>query len=110
MANEYYWNSAKWEINQNGEGTMVHPLVALAIAPMIGGLFVIFMPFIGLYLFAKFLASKMAGLVHSLFHTTVAPIAEPGSAYITGSKSEGSKAAESALEELSKEIQARRNE
>ena len=113
MGNEYYWNQKEWEVNQNGVGVKVHPLVALAVAPLIGGLFVVFMPFIGLYLFAKFLANKMASLVHLLFQTSITPIAEPGSAYLTGSKTEGtneSKAAEDTLAELAKEIKARRNE
>ena len=113
MGNEYYWNQKNWEVNQNGVGVRVHPLVALAVAPLLGGLFVVFMPFIGLYLFAKFLASKMSALAHSLFQTSVAPIAEPGSAYMTGSKSERtskSTAAEDTLKELTKEIQSCRDE
>ena len=110
MTNEYFWNSAKWEINQSGDGVKVHPLVALAIAPLLGGLFVVFMPFIGLYLFGKFMASKAANLVKSLFHISVTPIAEPGSSYMTGSKAKNSQAGEETLKELTKEIQERRNQ
>ena len=111
--NDYYWNQAKWEVNQNGEGVRISPLVAIMIAPLLGGLFVVFMPFIGLALFAQHLAKKTVSLVRPLFQTTMAPIALPGEAHLTGSRSEGVKesaAAEDTLEKLSKEIQARREE
>lgn len=109
--NDYYWNQKNWEINQDGEGVRVHPLVALMIAPALGGLFVVFMPFIGLALFAQALARKASGLISPLFQTAVAPISLPGEAHLTGVKGEEgmkSKAAEDTLEKLSEEIQARR--
>lgn len=108
MNNSYYWNSKKWEVNQSGEGTPIHPMVAVFAALTLGGLFVVFLPFIGLYLFAKHMTQKSIEMVKPLFHNSVAPIAVPGEAYLMGSRTEGvseSKAAKDTLEELSKEIQ-----
>jgi hypothetical protein len=85
--------------------------VALMIAPLLGGLFVVFMPFIGLALLAQHLMGKVADLTGHLFRSTVTPIALPGEAHLTGRRSEKAKesrAAEGTLEELSKEIQGRR--
>lgn len=108
MANEYHFDISKWEVNQEGRGKRVHPMVALLLASMVGGLFVVFLPFIGLYLFGKFMAVKAIKNLKPFFTTTFAPIAEPGAAYMTGAKSEGSPAAENTFKELSEEIESRR--
>jgi len=111
MANAYYWNSAKWEVNQDGIGKEIHPLVAMFAAITLGGLFVVFLPFIGLYLFAKFVASKAAEPIRALFTTSSIPMALPGEAHLTGAPGTGEgKDPSSELEELSKEIQDRRAE
>jgi len=109
MEKSYYWNAAKWEVNQDGVGKEIHPLVAMLAAVMVGGLFVVFLPFIGLYLFAKFVASKAAEPVRALFTTSSIPMALPGEAHLTGAPGTGEgKDPNSDLEELSKEIQDRR--
>lgn len=108
MANGYCINWKRLEVNQNNDGTPVHPLVALMFSTMVGGLFVVFLPFIGLYMFAGFLAKKAGLGLGSLFETAIAPQAAPGAAYLTGSESKGSPAAESTLEKLAKEVEAAR--
>lgn len=109
MANAYYWNAAKWEVNQEGIGKEIHPLVAMFAALTLGGLFVVFLPFIGLYLFGKQVAMTVANPIKSLFTTTAVPMALPGEAHLTGSPGKGDGEVKSdKLEELSKEIQDRR--
>ncbi len=109
MANAYYWNSAKWEVNQDGIGKEIHPLVAMLASITLGGLFVVFLPFIGLYLFAKHVAGLIAAPVKTLFTTTATPMALPGEAHLTGTPGKGDgEVKDSELEELSKEIQDRR--
>lgn len=109
MANAYYWNAAKWEVNQDGIGKEIHPLVAMFAAITLGGLFVVFLPFIGLYLAAKQLAIAVAKPIRALFTATALPMALPGEAHLTGSPGKGDgEVKDGELEELSKEIQDRR--
>ena len=83
MANGYSINWKKLEVNQDGEGTPVHPLVALMFAVAVGGLFVVFLPFIGLYLAGGFLLKKVGVELGSLFHSNIAP--QPvGANFMTG--------------------------
>lgn len=108
--NNYYLDVKHLEVNQEGRGKKIHPLMALAVSAALGGLFVVFLPFIGLYLFFKQMAVLAIRPIKGLYHVSITPVAEPGMSYMTGAKPGESKAAESALEELSKEIQERRNQ
>jgi uncharacterized membrane protein YoaK (UPF0700 family) len=108
MAKDYYFDNKNWEVNQNGVGRKVHPLVALMIAPLIGGLFVVFMPFIGLYLFTKF----MLGKVIDVFKPALIPTGMAvGASYMTGAPTkEGSRASEEILKDLLKEVEDKREQ
>jgi hypothetical protein len=109
MANAYYWDADRWQVNQDGIGTEIHPLVAMLAAIALGGLFVVFLPFIGLYLFGKHVASFIAAPIRALFTTTAVPMAVPGEAHMTGAPGKGEGGVhDEKLEELSKEIQDRR--
>lgn len=108
MENAYYFDTKKWEVNQEGRGFKVNPIVGLMLATVFGGLFVVFLPFIGLYLFGKFIVSRLVEGLHSLIHTTVAPIAAPGNAYLTGSDSKKTEPGENTLTDLASEIDNKR--
>ena len=106
MKNAYYWDAERWQVNQEGFGKEIHPLVALFAAITLGGLFVVFLPFIGLYLFGKQVAVTLASPVKDLFQTSVTPTAAPGMAHFTGTPGKDDKG--NSLEELSKEINDKR--
>ena len=105
----YYFDVKHLEVNQEGRGTQVHPLIAIFLAISIGGLFVVFLPFIGLYLFIKHMASLAVKPIKALFTTSFTPIAEPGNAYMTGASPGKSEAGEETLKDLAKEINDKRN-
>jgi hypothetical protein len=87
--NDYRINWKKLSITQEGEGTIVHPLVALALSPIMGLLFLMFLPFIGFYL------------------SVIPAPAVVGVAYLAGH--DGDKPTEKTeLEQLDEEIQQRR--
>jgi hypothetical protein len=109
MANGYSVNWKNLEVNTDGIGTPVHPLVGLLLAAAMGGLFVVFLPFIGLYLFIKQMAVLASRGFRSLLHASVAPVAAPGVAFMTGAPSK-SEPDERALEELANEIKEKRAE
>jgi len=86
--------------------------------PVLGGLMVVFLPFIGLYMTAKAAASPLVGMFRRSAQdlaATVTPGWQPGEAHFTGKRTEG-KATDKApskevdLEQLAKEIQAKREE
>lgn len=129
----YYWNTRTWEVEVVGDegGRLrdpdgarylkVHFLALFAIVPLIGALFLMFLPFIGFALFAYAIARKIAGAV-GRGTTELAATVQPGSfaagsAYFTGKpgeeeKKEGPAAAAGSpeLEKLEKEIAARKEE
>ena len=89
---------------------------ALMLMPVLGGLMVVFLPFIGLYLTAQAALRPLVGMFQRSAQdlaATVTPGWQPGEAHFTGKRSE-EKAAEEApskeakLEELAKEIDAKR--
>jgi len=109
-----YYVSSNWEIIPvekdgdpipSGSYVRVPTWAALALMPILGGLFVVFMPFIGLYLFFKHVAGKVAGYISELSHAALAPTAAVGTAHFTGSKGEEAPASESKLEKLESEIE-----
>jgi hypothetical protein len=120
----YYLSKANWEIvpvQRDGErlpGTAADhfvelPLAAvLSVMPVLGGLMVVFLPFIGLALVAKQLARPLAGLFTRSAQdlaATVTPGWAPGAAHFTGKSSErGREGASDRLDRLAREIADRR--
>jgi hypothetical protein len=123
----YYWNVRSWEVEvvpseggrlKAAEGTRVKvPFPALfVIVPLLGALFLMFLPLIGFALFAYAIVRKVTGGVKQ-GATELAATVQPGSfaagsAYFTGKPGEEEKKAEGAgspeLEKLEKEIAARK--
>ena len=89
---------------------------ALALMPVLGGLMVVFLPFIGLYLTAKAVARPVAGMFKRSAEdlaATVTPGWAPGAAHLTGKAtdekaSEEAKAEDPKLAELAKEVEEKR--
>jgi hypothetical protein len=124
----YYLSKSNWEmfpIARDGERLPGKPsehyvkvptAAALMLMPVLGGLMVVFLPFIGLYLTAKAVVSPVANLFNRSakdLAATVTPGWAPGAAHFTGKATE-EKAAEEAkagvakLEELAKELEEKR--
>lgn len=102
--NDYRINWKRLAITQEGEGTVVHPLVALALTPIIGLAFLMFLPFIGFYLSIQALGLKLG----ALFAPHAAPVAT-GAAYLTGQEGSGNlKDPSSTLKVLQEDIERRR--
>jgi len=94
----------------------VNTAAALMLMPVLGGLMVVFLPFIGLYLTAKAALSPVAGMFNRSakdLAATVTPGWAPGAAHFTGrataQKATESKAGEAALEALAREVEEKRN-
>jgi hypothetical protein len=125
----FFWNLRKWELTTlsgNG-GTLpgsgddrfvkVPMLAFLFIAPVMGGLYAFFLPFIG-FAMALYALGKKVGLVtQAAFKeavVTVSPAWRPGEAYFAGKPDEKAKPGEGApsesLQKLEKEIAERREE
>ncbi len=124
----YYLSKSNWEIfpvARDGErlpGPAAEHYVAVPTAavfllmPVLGGLMVVFLPFIGLYMTALAAVRPVAGMFRRSAEdlaATVTPGWAPGAAHFTGKRTE-EKAAEEApskeakLEELANEIDAKR--
>src|SRR5512137_3015445 len=115
----YYLSKSNWEIfpiARDGERlpgpasehyVKVNAAIALMVMPALGGLMVVFLPFIGLYLAAKTMVAGITGAFHRSakdLAATVTPGWAPGAAHFTGKSSDDtvageSKAGEAALEE-----------
>jgi hypothetical protein len=126
----YYLSKSHWEIfpvARDGErlpGPVSEHYVklptaaALGLMPVLGGLMVVFLPFIGLYLTAKAALRPVTGMFRRSAQdlaATVTPGWAPGAAHFTGKASEDkesgeSKAGEATLEALAKEIERKRQE
>lgn len=124
----YYWNPKKWSVTPVAKDGDVLPgeagekfvkvslPLAIAAAPVLGGLFVVFLPFIGFGLTAYALANKLAGGAKrsaAELASTVTPGWRPGEAHLTGKPGETSEkevpAHSEAMEDLAKEIQDKRS-
>jgi hypothetical protein len=124
----YYWNPKKWSVTPVAKDGDVLPgeagekfvkvslPLAIAAAPVLGGLFVVFLPFIGFGLTAYALANKLAGGAKKSaaeLASTVTPGWRPGEAHLTGKPGETSEkevpAHSEAMEDLAKEIQDKRS-
>jgi len=124
----YYLSKSNWEIfpiekdgqklpgAQSEHYVKLSTAAALMVMPVLGGLMVVFLPFIGLYLTVQAALRPLVGMFQRSAQdlaATVTPGWQPGAAHFTGKRSE-EKAAEEApakeakLEELAKEIDSKR--
>ena len=132
VAGGYYWNPGRWTITPVAdEGAVlpgdasqryvrIHWAVALLLAPVIGGLFVVFLPFIGFALLFQWAFLRILGGARSSakdLAATVTPGWRPGEAHLTGRAAEPPKgdvaaggAGEQALEDVAHEIAKKRAE
>jgi hypothetical protein len=126
----YYLSKSNWEIfpiEKDGQKlpgaasehyVKLNTAAALVIMPVLGGLMVVFLPFIGLYLTAKAAVGGVTGVFHRSAQdlaATVTPGWAPGAAHFTGKATEDkvaeeSKAGQASLDALSKEIENKRKE
>lgn len=126
----YYWNPRRWTLmpvandgdvlaGSPSEKFLRVPLpLALALVPLMGALFVFFLPALGFILLAQAVGLKAAGLFRRSAQelaATVTPGWQPGEAHLTGKRAgkEGAEekeppAAESSLEKLEHEIEEKR--
>jgi hypothetical protein len=124
----YYLSKSNWQIHpvaNDGEKlpgpasehyVQVPTAAALGLMPVLGGLMVVFLPFIGLYLTAKAVASPVAGMFRKSaddLAATVTPGWAPGAAHLTGKATDEKKAGEAKSEdpklaELAKEVDEKR--
>ncbi len=124
----YYLSKSNWEIfpverdGQRLPGPAAEHFVkiptaaAFLLMPVLGGLMVVFLPFIGLYLTAQAAVRPLVGMFQRSAQdlaATVTPGWQPGEAHLTGKRSEEkaaeeTPAKEAKLEELANEIDAKR--
>ena len=124
----YYLSKSNWEIfpiEKDGQKlpgassehyVKLNTAAALALMPVLGGLMVVFLPFIGLYLAAKAALSpvgKMFNRSAQDLAATVTPGWAPGAAYMTGKATdekaaEGEKVEDPKLAEFAKEVEEKR--
>jgi hypothetical protein len=124
----YYLSKSHWEIfpvahdGQKLPGpasehyVRIPTAAALGLMPVLGGLMVVFLPFIGLYLTAKAAARPVAGMFHRSAQdlaATVTPGWAPGAAHLTGKATESkegeeAKAQDPNLAALAKEVEEKR--
>jgi hypothetical protein len=128
----YYLSSRHWSITPvAGDGSTlpgtsqdryvrISWVAALLLAPILGGLFVVFLPFVGLAIFLKWVWTKVTGSAREGamdLAATVTPGWRPGEVHMTGRpldvKSEelpAGGAGESALKDVTEEIARKRRE
>ena len=124
----YYWNPRNWSITPiprpggflPGDPTdrylKVPTLAVLLLMPILGGLFVVFLPVLGFVLLAWALWKKVAALARggaTDLASTLTPGWRPGEAHLTGKPGEADKdlphePGDQALEALRKEIAEKR--
>ncbi len=127
VAAGYYWNPGGWKVEVvPPEGGALpgaakasyvkvpFPLL-LVLVPILGALFLIFLPLIGFALFALAIFRKVTGGVKEgakELASTVSPGWTPGEAHMTGKPGEekGEEKATPGIEKLEKEIEARKGE
>ncbi len=128
VKNGFYWNLREWQMvvipreggllpGETGDRFLKVPILALFIAaPLMGGLYAIFLPFIGFAMLLGFVGRKAAmgardGFMEMM--TVIAPHWQPGEAYLAGKRR--AKAAREAgveheqkLDAVEREIEERR--
>ena len=127
VAAGYYWNPGRWSVEvvppeggklpgaANAKYVKVAFPLLLVLVPVLGALFLIFLPLIGFALFGYAIAKRLTGGVKKgaeELASTVSPGWTPGEAHLTGKPGEekGEAKATPGLEELEKEIEARKGE
>jgi hypothetical protein len=131
VRNGYYWNLGRWEVipverdgtalpGGRGDKFMKVPLLAaVLLLPIMGGLFVVALPFIAFALTLYAAVRPLLGLFHRSARdlaSTVSPGWLPGEAHFTGKRAgepkaeKGPPAEDERLEELEREIATRRGE
>jgi hypothetical protein len=124
----YYLSKSNWEIFPIARDGRTLPgpasehyvkvptAAAFTILPVLGGLMVVFLPFIGLYLTAKTAVGGVTGLFHRSAQdlaATVTPGWAPGAAHMTGKATDekaaaGEKVEDPKIAELAKEVEEKR--
>jgi len=128
----FYWNLRSWQLltvpRQGGflpggiddRYVRVPVLLMLLLAPLMGALYVIFLPFIGFAMLASFVARKSAVAARSAFMgvmATISPQWRPGEAYLAGKKkaagppdtaADKTGSGSTSLDELEREIENKR--
>ena len=131
VRNGYYWNLGKWEVipverdgvtlpGGRGDKFMKVPLLAVfMLLPVMGGLFVVFLPFIGFALAFYAAAKPLVALFHRSakdLASTVSPGWLPGETHFTGKRAEEPRpekappSKDERLEALEREIASKRGE
>ncbi len=128
----YYWNPREWSVTsvegesgtlpgRHGEGYVrLHWIAALLLAPVLGGLFVVFLPFIAIGMVIDGAARALFGGARrgaADLAATVTPGWRPGEAHLTGPATERTPdevhaggAGEEALRDVAEEVARRRRE
>ncbi len=124
----YYFSANTWTLTpvaadgeclpgHGGEKYVPVPLpVAFAVAPLMGALFLMFLPVIGFYLTARAAVRQVVRLFHhsaTEVAATVAPAWAPGQAHLAGTSPQQAKGmpaadADARLDRLQQEIDAKR--
>lgn len=125
----YYFNPAQWHIAPiaragerlpagRGRWTRIPAAAALALVPILGATFIVFLPLVGFLLVLRALAEPVIEVFRSSateMAATVSPGWQPGEAYFTGKRPDGAAeerghaaASDERLEALAREIEARR--
>ncbi len=99
--------------NEKGTWFAIPWVAALALTPLLGALFLMFLPMIGFVLFAQAAGVKVAGVFRGGAGELVVPGYAPGMAHLTGKeatgeKKEGEVKPAPELEKLQKEIEEKR--
>jgi hypothetical protein len=124
----YYLSKSNWEIfpiEKDGQKlpgaasehfVRLNTAAALMLMPVLGGLMVVFLPFIGLYLAAKAALRPVGNMFNRSAQdlaATVTPGWAPGAAHMTGKATDATRADEAKvgdpkLAELAKEVEEKR--
>ena len=124
----YYVSKSAWEIfpiEKDGQKlpgassehfVKLNTAAALMLMPVLGGLMVVFLPFIGLYLTAKTAVGGVTGAFNRSakdLAATITPGWAPGAAHMTGKATEekaaeGEKVEDAKLAQLAKEVDEKR--
>ena len=103
----YFFHKQDWSIDTVAPGIKLPVPVVLMIVPLMGALFLMFLPFIGFGLVLYAIARKIARVSEPVF----TPMPIPGEAHFTGAPGkEHGEAMDSVLDEIAKEVQDRRSQ
>lgn len=129
VKNGYYLNLSRWAIHPvpkdgerlpegKGEWTAIPTVAALALTPVLGAVFLMFLPLIGFVLFLHAMAAPLIRTFRTSatdLAATVSPGWQPGEAHFTGKSPEsagveekGPIAQDERLDALEREIEQRR--